>query len=58
MTDPNYYQWLGLVVSWIVFPALAIQSFLRYRTSKKRIDFAITTVALGLFVLKILTNHY
>jgi len=56
--DPHYYAWLGLVISWIILPAVALQAFLRYRKTKKRFDMVIVTVCLALFVLKIVTGHY
>jgi hypothetical protein len=55
--DPHYYAWLGLVISWIVLPVVALQAFLRYRKTKKRFDIVIVTACLALFIFKIIRGH-
>jgi len=52
-SDPHYYAWLGWVISWLIFPAGALQSYLRFRGKKRRSDAWISIVCLVLFAIKI-----
>lgn len=51
--DPHFFGWLGWVVSWVVFPLVAISAFLRYRNDKKKIDVVIGVACIVLFIARI-----
>ncbi len=52
VTDPHYYAWLGFVVSWIIFPLISLQAFLRYRKEKKRLDAIIGVACMVLLAIR------